>query len=480
MLRLILAEQEVNMKTKRTLIAIMLLMSLVSIHSQEEFPVFQANGIKVGEVSQSSAIVWTRLTQSAERKSGGVEWKESPGIPEGHRLEEMQDSVTGAPGEIRISWTGEGGGSGETEWLAVQPGKDFTRQVRLDDLKPGETYRVEVQSRSPEGEPGQAVVGSFVTAPAEGNASPVRFQVVTGQEFSRRDDAKKGHRIYQSMLKQEPHFFVHTGDIVYYDFKRSNPKATNAELARFKWNRMYSLPFQRAFHNEVASYFIKDDHDTVKNDCWPEQSYGDLTWKQGLEIFREQVPMGEKTYRTVRWGKDLQVWMMEGRDFRSPNTMKDGPEKTIWGREQKKWFFETVKESDATFRILISPTPIVGPDRGNKNDNHANKGFTHEGNEIRNFLAEQENLYVICGDRHWQYVSEDPETGVREYSCGPTSMAHAGGFSEEKRSSMHRYLKVQGGFLSVEIDRIENQAQATFRHHGVDGEVHHTEVIKAQ
>ena len=84
---------------------------------------------------------------------------------------------------------------------------------------------------------------------------------------------------------------------------------------------------------------------------------GEFTYEQGTEIFLYEVPMGEKTYRTVRWGKDLQIWMVEGRDYRSPNPMKDGPEKTIWGKEQMEWFKSTVEESDATFKVLISPTP---------------------------------------------------------------------------------------------------------------------------
>ena len=44
----------------------------------------------------------------------------------------------------------------------------------------------------------------------------------------------------------------------------------------------------------------------------------------------------------------------EGRDFRSPNKMADGPDKTIWGAEQKAWFKRTVKESDATWKVLDS------------------------------------------------------------------------------------------------------------------------------
>jgi alkaline phosphatase D len=189
--------------------------------------------------------------------------------------------------------------------------------------------------------------------------------------------------------------------------------------------------------------------------------------------------MGEKTYRTFRWGQDLQIWLVEGGDFRSPNNMPDGPTKTIWGKEQKQWFFDTVEKSDATFRILISPMPIVGPDRGSKNDNHANKGFTHEGDELRAFIGKQKNMFVVCGDRHWQYISEDAKSGVREYSCGPTSNVHAGGFSQKNRSSMHHYLNVKGGFLSVVIERIDGHAHAVCTHHGVDGTVYKRDVLKA-
>ena len=160
--------------------------------------------------------------------------------------------------------------------------------------------------------------------------------------------------------------------------------------------------------------------------------------------------------------------------------MKDGPEKSIWGKEQKEWFFRTFKESDATFRILISPTPVVGPDRSSKNDNHANRGFQHEGNEIRNFLASQKNAFVICGDRHWQYVSIDQETGLKEFSCGSASNEHAGGWRDQNVLPEHKYLKVQGGFLSLEIKRDSNQPILFARHHDVNGNTSHLDKNPAQ
>jgi len=459
-------------------------------------PPYQANGVKIGEVAQTSAIIWTRLTEKPERKTDGipfpdVRWKKSknvylyekPQIPEGHTINEMQNIVPGTPGEVRLAyWTEENEDDKiKTEWTAVDPERDFTHQFTLTNLKPATKYCFKAQCRAGDSSPkGQVVEGRFKTAPEPSDQTRVVFTVVTGQGFHRRDDAQNGHKIYPLMARLNPSFFVHTGDIVYYDKRR--PVAHSIDLARLKWNRMYALPFQRNFHNNTPSYFIKDDHDTWQDDCWPTMKklkMGNFTFKQGQAVFLEQVPMGDCTYRTVRWGKDLQIWLVEGRDFRSPNDMPDGPKKTIWGKKQKDWFKKSVLESDAAFRVLISPTPIVGPDRETKNDNHSNKGFTHEGDELRRFISRQKNMLVVCGDRHWQYVSVDPKTSLREYSCGPTSNAHAGGFSQEKRQPMHRYLNICGGFLAGTVERIDGKPTLTFRHYSVDGKILHEDRLTA-
>ncbi|MFT5303479.1 MAG: alkaline phosphatase D [Mariniblastus sp.] len=440
--------------------------------------VFQGNAIKIGEVTQHQAIVWTRLTARPDLNWNGIEW---PGdtkpsgkslVAEGKTIDDMAGAIPGTAGSVKlVYWPSKSSGKKETEWFDVDPNADFIHQFKLAGLLPGEKYSLEVLSRSLKGTAGPTVEGHFRTAPAADVAQSVSFTVVTGQDFPRRDDKLKGHKIYPLMGKLDPDFFVHTGDIEYFD--KPNPIATNVPMARFKFNRLFGLPNQREFQQATASYFIKDDHDTLKNDCWPGQTYGDLTWDQGLALFKEQFPVGDVPYRTVRWGQDLQIWMVEGRDFRSSNKAPDGPEKTIWGAEQKKWFFETVAASDATFKILISPTPLVGPDRGGKGDNHANKKFEFEGKQLREFIGKQKNMFSCCGDRHWQYVSVDPVSGMREFSCGPTSDKHAGGWSNDKRSPMHQYLNVVGGFLSVTIEKVDGDrpAVAVFRHYSTDGKV---------
>ena len=337
-----------------------------------------------------------------------------------------------------------------------------------------QSYALKIESRSLDGKKGQSILGSFKTSLGPTQSDPFRFVISTCQSWKTRDKGTAGLQIYDEMLALDPSFFVHLGDIVYYD-KRSaggDVDARTPELARFHWNRWYGTTDVVKFHQQVPSFFIKDDHDTVTNDASPGRREGDLTWERGLSIFREQAPMSELTYRTRRWSKDLQFWVVEGRDFRSPNNMPDGPEKSIWGAEQKAWFKREVLASDAPFKILFSPTPVVGPDRNNKKDNHSNKNWTHEGDEIRKFCAEN-NIIVISGDRHWQYHSIDDGTGVHEFSSGATSAAHAGGFSLDLRTDEHQYLAVVGGFLSGEIISDSDARRLTLRHHAVDGSVNY-------
>ncbi len=408
-----------------------------------------ATGIKVGEVDSASALVWTRRTQAVEG-----------------------DPAAGAGGELRLSWwpAGDEESVQTTDWVRVSPEEDGVRQFELSGLTARTLYSVEVSTRADEADVIESLGASFSTAPASSDSEDVSFVVITGQDYHRRDDPDRGHLVYSAMKELSPDFFVHTGDVVYYDKK--DPDARDVEAARYHWHRMYSLDLQKQFHLEVPAYFLKDDHDTLKNDCWPGQTHGELTFQRGVELFREQTPSGALPYRQVRWGRDIEFWFLEGREFRSPNKATDGPDKTILGERQLSWLERGLAASDATFKVIFSATPIVGPDRSSKADNHSNRAFSHEGEILRKLLADQENTIVVCGDRHWQYSSIDPATGLWEFSCGPTTDRHAGGFSEKQRSDAHRYLAVRGGFLSGSLRSNGDRGQRlTIRHHDVKGEV---------
>ncbi len=436
----------------------------------------QATGVKVGEVTPDSAIIWVRHTQAAERNWKGIAAKGKGGmnvpLTAKGSANDLEGAAPGAPGRVRVraGLRQDLADALSTPWVDVTAATDFSHQFRLAGLKPHTQYHYATETAAPGGKPVHgALRGSFRTAPLPHEQAEVTFTVVTGMMYADMDH-RDGFHIYESMLKVNPQFIVPTGDSVYYD--NENPRATSVALARYHWDRMYSLPRHIAFHLRVPGYWEKDDHDTLENDCWPTMDsplMKPLTFDEGRRLFLQQVPMSERTYRTFRWGKGLQVWLVEGRDFRSPNDRPDGPGKTIWGAEQKRWLKESLLASDADWRVLVSPTPLVGPDRGNKGDNHANKAFTHEGNEIRKWIQENVsgNFFVACGDRHWQYHSVHPETKVNEFSCGPASDEHAGGSPGEDRT-YHRFHRVQGGFLSVTVTRT---GDIVFRHHDVKGAV---------
>ncbi len=415
------------------------------------------NGVKIGEVTATSAVIWTRLTSARDAESG---------------------AVAAAVGAIRLWWwrTGAPDAVMVTDWTTIGPEVDGTHQFGLTALTPATSYTFAVEAQGADALVLDRFEGGFRTAPAPSDAAPVRFVVTTCHDYHRRDAGADGFAVYRVMPALEPDFFVHTGDIVYYD--RPDPVARSRAEARHHWNRLYALPSLRDFHRTAPSYFLRDDHDTLKDDCWPGQTHGELTFAQGLAIFDEQNPVADRPYRTVRWGRDLQVWFVEGRRYRSPNTIEDGPGKSIWGTKQYEWFERTLGASDARFKILFSATPVVGPDRTNKRDNHANAAFAYEGERLRALLA-RHDVTVICGDRHWQYVSVDDDTGVWEFGSGPSADIHAGGWGQSDVRPEHRYLRVKGGFLSgiVTQDGAQDGAGATLelRHHDVAGEVVHRE-----
>jgi alkaline phosphatase D len=451
--------------------------------TQRAMPAEMAMGFRVGEVTQDSAIVWTRITRNAERNWDGYRepTKREPRVdkytPSSVKVDDREGATPGAAGQVRVTWsTGKDFAQAQvSDWVAVGAETDFVHQFSLTKLQPEVEYHIKVEARdSNQAKITATTTGSFATPAAADTWQDVSLGVVTGQSYWDLDH-RDGYHIYPAMQKLKIDFLVPTGDTVYLDSE--SPRARTVDLARYHWHRMYSLPRHVEFHRHIPGYWEVDDHDTWVNDCWSTMKaawMNPLTFEQGFNIYREQVPMGKLTYRTIRWGKGLQIWLVEGRPYRSPNNMEDGPEKTIWGKEQLAWVQRTVKASDADFRVLISPTPIVGPDRDRgKNDNHANDSFAHEGNLFRSWTADQKlkNFYTCCGDRHWQYMSIDPKTELREFSCGPASDVHAGG--NPKQPDWQPFLRVKGGFLTIAVSKVSGKPTIAFRHHDVHGKVVH-------
>jgi alkaline phosphatase D len=453
----------------RFLISSCLLVALhYSVAAAQPF-IFTPQGIMVGEVDETSAILQSRL---------GI----SPML--------VDRDVPGAKGVGYFEYADNPKfrNSRKTDWLAASPGSDFILKSKIAGLKPSTRYHYRLVFGPDWRNPQRSKVGLFTTLQGKMGTKPVSFVVVTGMNYNSfhqgipKKGKRSGARAYTgedkhlgfpalaTMLRLKPDFFVGTGDNVYYD-SHDDREATDAKEMRRMWHEQFTQPRFVDLFRQVATYWEKDDHDHRFNDCDLEGTRPPLS-DLGIEIFREQVPVVDpneptsKTYRTFRMNKHLQIWLVEGRDYRSPNKMDDGPAKTLWGAEQIAWLKRTLLASDATYKLLISPTPMVGPDDAYKRDNHTNhKGFRTEGRAFFKWIKDQgldqRGFAVLCGDRHWQYHSVDP-MGIEEFSCGALVDANSrlGRAPGDKKSTdpdaqiTQRYTQSEasGGFLRVSVD----------------------------
>ena len=388
--------------------------------------------------------------------------------------------------------------------------QDFIVRVSFADLVPNTRYRCETKIGSSDQHLRQGPSVEFKTLPGKNLSEPVSFAVVTGMNYARfhgpkpdtegsltNEDKKALSKAYQgpdkdqgypaleTILKLKPDFFVATGDNVYYDTPKK-PRAEKIDELRQKWHEQFAQPRFLKLFAKVPTFWMVDDHDYRMDDCDNTRDYLPSA-ETARKVLLEQLPYGDiqpdaetadvKTYRTVRFSKDLQVWFTENRFYRSPNKMADGPDKTIWGEEQKRWLKKTLVESDAKFKILISPTPMVGPDDLRKTDNHCNiGGFQHERDEFFKFVKtnglDQQNFFLVCGDRHWQYHALD-SSGIEEFSCGALIDANSRlGKSpghpkstdpESKIKQPYTQAKKSGGFLIVRCEPAKDDSKPNLK-----------------
>src|SRR3954469_20144833 len=224
----------------------------------------QATGVKVGEVTPTSALVWVRPTARPARNADGPVRRgvaTNKGLPPGVLVEDLRDACPGMAGRVRIRYgPGEDlAGARDTGWVAVTGETDFAHIFRLEGLEPGTRYYYSSETAGPDGRSEHAPLrGRFATAPTPDRPAEVSFTVMTCQAYKDADDPD-GFLIYDAMGRLRPDFYFAAGDLVYLDSE--DPRATNIPLARYPCHIMYGFPKLVEFHRHVPGYFLKDDHD---------------------------------------------------------------------------------------------------------------------------------------------------------------------------------------------------------------------------
>jgi alkaline phosphatase D len=412
-------------------------------------------GVAAGEVSTSSALLWAHATSSGPTTL----------------------QVATDPAFRRLA---------ASKSVDATRSHDNTVQAKVSGLKPNTAYRyrwLQGSRRSP--------VGTFRTAPSPTSNATIRFAWSGDTDAQRaRGQSKPFYNnleVYKRMQAERNAFNVNFGDTIYSDTEvgsrdangRFTPAAPTALTVPAKWAkyRQNLLPNQIGLRGSGAVYNHWDDHEFINDFTRAENGAG--IYKAGVAAFRDYMPVtystGSGIYRTYRWGRNLELFFLDERSFRSAKAsanhqcddssgnpdlgptapqasrnvfaviypplsqppkagcvdkIKD-PSRTMLGSRQYAAFTAALKRSTATFKVIMNEVPIqqfyaFPYDRW--------EGYAAERRRLMDFIAASQvkNVVFLTTDVHANFVNtikfstlgEDGppvDTGIFDFTTGPVA-----------------------------------------------------------
>lgn len=395
---------------------------------------FLSQGVAVGDVSSQSALLWLRTNGPALVQ---IEWATVSGW---ERASKLATVVAPVSRTVSIITTSE---------------RDYTLTIPLEGLSPATRYRYHVLVGSADQAtrqlPASLVArGEFTTLPDEKTSAAVTFAWsgdLGGQKRCRQGAG--GYPIFDIIRRQHPDFFLFLGDTIYSDDICPSPpnelgadfKATTLQTYRARHRYQRGAEALRQFLETTPVYVVWDDHEVRNNFAGPFEEQ----MPSGRQALREYWPIASpvddphRLYRRVRYGADLELFILDTRQYRSRNADPDGPAKTMLGAAQLAWLLDGLRTSTATWKVIVTSVPLSIPKGGDAtvpgNDGWAGgpdgTGFERERQVIVDTILSYKlkNVVFLAGDVHLAQVNTyDPDRdGVidfHEYVTGPLSARH--------------------------------------------------------
>ncbi len=265
-----------------------------------------------------------------------------------------------------------------------------------------------------------SAVGSFVTAPGRNDNAPIRFAWTGDTDASTLPGETQpfwnNFDVFKRMQDEGNQFNIHLGDTIYSDSEvpgRLNPVALTVAQ---KWAK-YRLNLGQAkldnLRGSAGFYSQWDDHEFINDFSRYENTFssgsinGNLLYLRGLKAFTDYAPVDynfrDGLYRTRRWGKNLELFFLDERSFRSAKASANGvcdnpatgepdlaptapqstrnlfaalvpslaqpvspaclaaindPHRTMLGQHQLDQFLSDVHHSNARFKVVVNEVPI--------------------------------------------------------------------------------------------------------------------------
>lgn len=421
-------------------------------------------GIAVGDVSATSAVLWVRTNGPATVE---VEWA-TPA------MWDMASKLATAMAPVP-----------RTAPLTTTAATDYTLSLPLSRLASATRYRYHVLitldgTSQSSNKLRLAARGEFTTLPDTDTSAPVTFawSADLGGQGRCRQGAE-GYPIFDVMQRQHLDFFLFLGDTIYSDDSCPAPpnepgadfQAATLDEYRARHRYQRGAAALKRFLETVPVYVTWDDHE-VRNDF---AGPFDNRMPQGRQALREYWPISSpsndphRLYRSIRYGKDLELFVLDTRQYRSRNTDPDGPAKTMLGPAQLKWLLEGLGDSTATWKIIVTSVPLSVPKGGaGYSDGWATgpnaPGFERERQVLVEMIVQRpvKNVVFLGGDVHYvQANAYDPDAdGVidfHEFVAGPLS-ARPGRETPANDTLHPRRLLNEGGYYNFGLARVTKDA----------------------
>src|SRR6188508_2453797 len=406
-------------------------------------------GVAAGEIRPTSAILWTRAPAAA-------------------------------PLELDI------GGRKQLRVNAPARAADLTVRLEVGGLRPATRYSFRFRQ-------GRRVsaTGHFTTAPSPSAGGPVRFAVSGDADATPGPSGKPAYNlfgVYGRMAAERNDFNVNLGDTIYSDSEVGGAPVARTVVQRWqKYTLGLELPGFRRLRAATGLYSHWDDHEFVND--FSRAEHGEAIYRAGVEAFLDYAPVARPSrlglYRTFRWGKQLELFFLDERSFRSakaddacngdlaptaPQSVRDAfaslapglrtpvsqaclaglndPTRTMLGARQYAAFTSAIKASKATWKVVVNEVPIqqfyaLPYDRW--------EGYAAERERLLRFLqGNVKNVAFLTTDTHGNLVNEVryrtfgnlESSGIWEVVTGPVA---TNTFAKE----IDRYLGRKGAGTAI-------------------------------
>jgi alkaline phosphatase D len=458
------------------------------------------HGIASGDVTDKSAIIWSRVNNQPAQMN--VEYDTNANFTDPLSKTAQANSTTDFTAHAKLD--------------SLQPDTQYYYRVWFTGSELGNDTNSSINndlSATPNAVE-QVEIGTFRTAPSSNmtsNSSDLSFiwsADLGGQNYCRNAN-DGGYSVFKSMQSLDPDFFIANGDMIYADgacpaqgpifFNNTNNQTitwTNIPgnfksiadpsvdwnnitevrsifLEHWKYNR--NDTYFKEFLRNVSMYSQWDDHEII-NDFGSKWLYWNLfstgregypnIVKEGTDAFLYYSPLDIDNitsndtardrdghiYRSFNWGKNLDLFIIDARSYRSQNHIADTPDsnKTMLGDKQLEWLKQELINSNATWKVISSDVPIsiptgsntsiLGRDgwaTGNETSNYSYyTGFERELTDLLGFIDEQDikNIVFITTDVHFPAFirynfdlnNDGNTTEIYELVSGPLSAFRLG------------------------------------------------------